>query len=445
MAKPSPFDICKLLNTNAVESHDPISGVAVDSRDVQPGQLFVALKGQQTDGHSFVDEAFKKGAQAALVSESYPGQDPRLIKVKDPLTALQEIARWHVGKTNAQVIAVTGSLGKTTTKEFLYTILKSKYKTACTMGNQNSQVGMAVSLINNVVGNEEYIVVEMGMTHPGNIKQLTSIIVPHKAIITSIALVHAENFDSIEGIAAAKAEVFSNPKTQLVLFNADSECLRFLQNRATCKTKTFSLADRKANFMLEVHEDGLTFFNHHVKVKLPYVALAAPHVYSNLLAACAMATCCYMSSSEIAASLEHIKMPEKRLEQVTKAGICFINDSYNAAEPSLKAALSYVKGLNGFKRKVAVIGQMRELGRFSEECHKRVAEHALDCVDTIYCLGQECAPIVSVCQKANKACSHFLDFTELSKVLQKDLQKDDLVLLKGSRSNGLWRVLDLFT
>lgn len=441
MTRPTLHEICTLLaNSALLGCHEPIAGVATDSRHVLPGQLFVALKGLKVDGHDYVAEALANGAIACLVEEHFVLADAPLIHVKDPLFSLQAIARWHIARGKAQVVAVTGSLGKTTTKEFLYTLLKSKYKTACTSGNQNSQVGMSASLLNNVQGDEEYIVVEMGMTKPGHIKQLVDIVPPDMALLTEIALVHAENFESIEGIALAKAEIFSHPKTRLALISQDAPCSAFLQAQAICKTMLYSMKDMQADFSLEVKDDCLMFQHQ----KLPFIALPAPHVYLNLLAACAMASCCGMTIDEIGSALASIKMPEKRLEVITKNGICFVNDSYNAAEPSLKAALSYIKSVTDAKRKIAVIGQMRELGRFSESCHASVGLHALDCVDKMYCLGEECAPIARVWKEADKPCMWFTDFSELATALAGELQEEDLVLLKGSRSNGLWRILDTY-
>lgn len=444
MARPTLFEIAQTLKCPPLAGSDSITGVATDSREVKPGQLFVALKGLKVDGHDYVDQAFANGAVGAIVRCDFNSKHTALLKVADPLLALQALARSHIAKSGAQVIAVTGSLGKTTTKEFLYTILKSKFKTACTSGNQNSQVGMAASLLSNVSGDEQFIVVEMGMTQAGHIKKLVDIVPPDKVLLTEIALVHAENFESLEAIAKAKAEIFSHPKTSLALISKDSACWEYLQKLATCKTMLYSLNDHKAAFSMEVGDSDLIFASHRVKAKLPFIKLAAPHVYLNLLAACSMASCCKMSNSEIGDALSSIVMPEKRLEIVSKGDICFINDSYNAAEQSMRAALTYMKQQPNFKRKIAVIGQMRELGRFSEQCHKAVGLHALDCVDKIYCLGHECAPIVEVCKQSSMPFEWFTDFTELVTALKNELQKNDLVLLKGSKSNGLWRVLDYF-
>ncbi len=419
MAKPTLFEMTRLLHTDPCPDI-AIAGVATDSREVRPGMLFVALKGQKVDGHDYVEEAFQRGAVACLVEPHFPKR-AFCIRVPSPLDALQAIASWHVARSKATVIAITGSLGKTTTKEFLNTILKSKYKTACTSGNQNSQVGMAASLINNVEGDEEFLVVEMGMTKAGHIKRLVDVVPPDLALLTEIALVHAENFASIDDIAHAKAEIFSHPKTRLALISKDSPCTALLQSLALCKTMTYEVTL------------GLQ----------SAVSLPAPHLYKNLSAAFAMAKCCSMTDAEIQKAFKDLALPEKRLEKVIKGNITFIDDSYNAAEPSLKAALSYIKAQKA-KRKVAVIGQMRELGSFSEACHKAVGEHAIECVDRVFCLGEECAPIASLCAAANFPCKHFIDFSELVTALKNELQDDDLVLLKGSRSNGLWRVLEHF-
>jgi len=419
MPRPTLFEITRLLHTD--ECPDiAITGVATDSREVKPGMLFVALKGAKVDGHDFLDEAFANGAVAALV-EPHVAKNERYIRVVSPLDALQAIAAWHVARSKAQIIGITGSLGKTTTKEFLYTLLKSTYKTACTSGNQNSQVGMAASLINNVEGDEEFLVVEMGMTKPGHIKSLVDIAQPDFALLTEIALVHAENFASIDDIARAKAEIFSHPKTKLALISKASSCCELLQSLAHCQTMVYEV------------EEAL----------FSQISLPAPHVYKNLQGAICMAKACGMTDVEISAALNELKLPAKRLENVQKGKICFIDDSYNAAEPSLKAALSYLKEQDG-KRKIAVIGHMRELGSFSEGCHKAVGEHAIGCADSIYLLGEECTPIISICKEAQKPCKHFIDFSELVATLKNELQDEDLVLLKGSRSNGLWRVLDHF-
>ncbi len=419
MAKPTLFEITRLLQTD-VGPDIAITGVATDSRDVKPGMLFIALKGQKVDGHDFVDQAFQNGAVACLVESHYPKRE-RCIAVASPLDALQAIASWHVARSKATVVAITGSLGKTTTKEFLYALLKSKYKTACTSGNQNSQVGMAASLLNNVEGNEEFLVVEMGMTKSGHIRRLVDIVPPDISLITEIALVHAENFASLEDIARAKAEIFSHPQTKIAYINKHTAAVALLESLAVCKVVLYDTIDSIKSF----------------------ISLPAPHMYTNLSGAVAVALACGMTEDEIHSALKNIVLPPKRLEKVIKGDMLFIDDSYNAAEPSLKAALSYVKEQDA-KRRVAVIGQMRELGPFSESCHRAVGEHATACVDLVYCLGEEALPIVSVCESKQIPCKHFIDFSDLVTCLKNELRDGDLVLLKGSRSNGLWRVLDHF-
>ena len=290
---------------------------------------------------------------------------------------------------------------------------------------------------------DKNIVVEMGMTEAGHIKKLVDIAPPNKALLTEIALVHAENFESLNAIACAKAEIFSHPKTELALISKDSPCCELLQKLSYCKSETYSMKYHEADFFMEVKNDALVFFYDGKAHTLPFVHFQAPHIYQNALAAMSMASACGMTAEEIGKALRELKLPQKRLELVHKGKICFVNDSYNAAEPSMKAALSYLKGLDA-KRKVAVLGQMRELGKFSQGCHEAVGKHAVDCVDKVFCFGEECEPIVSVCKSNNMPVEWFIDFSELADKLKSELLDDDVVLLKGSRSNGLWRVIEHF-
>lgn len=447
MPRPTLFELAHVLQLpTTIESFQPILGVAIDSRDVQPGELFVALNGLKVDGHDYVAEAAQKGAIAAVVSKNFDqsGLSIPLLKVDNPLQAIQKVAAWQVGRTKAKVVAITGSLGKTSTKDFLYALLKTKYNTQATSGNQNSQVGMASSLLTNVVGDEEFLVVEMGMTAAGHIQKLVEIVPPDMALITQIALVHAENFDGIEEIAKAKAEIFSHPRTHTVVMSKDSPATALLESLAHCRTLTYSMQDTSADFYLQVQKEYLRFCENGIAMMLPFVSFLAPHIYLNCLAACSMAKLCGMSIDEIGACLSNLKLPEKRLEVIEKQGIKFVNDSYNAAEDSVKAALRFVQGQPCQGAKIAVIGQMRELGKFSERCHRAVGECALECVEKIFCLGVECEPIVTLWKQANRHVEWFLDFSELMQSLKNKLRANDLVLLKGSRSNGLWRVLEYF-
>lgn len=418
--------------------------VAVDTRNVSKGDIFFALSGAKTHGELFLKDAAEKGAVSAVVSKEYAGESYglQLFRVENTLVALQEMAKRWVARSNAKIIAVTGSLGKTTTKGFISQLLQTKYAVGTTKGSQNSQIGLALSLLNETRGTEDFLVLEMGMSAPGHIQKLIEIVSPDIAVITSIALVHAENFESLQDIAKAKAEIVSHPKTATAIISADSACADFLLQSGTCKKLSYSMnQESQARWKLEIKPHGLSLFENGEEVVLPFIYFSAPHMYLNALCAISVARHCGMSFDEVRAGISFLSLPEKRLQEIEKNGVVYISDCYNAAEDSVKAALNSLKSRTGFQRKIGILGHMRELGKFSEECHRNVGECALDCVDTLFCLGENCKPVVEVWQEAKRPVKWFLEFEELFQHVQNELKAGDLVLVKGARSLQLERIL----
>ncbi len=434
----------------------PKTRFVTDSREVAEGHIFVALKGARVDGHDFVRQAAQKGARAAIVARHFPQESVNIpcFHVDDPLAALQMLAKHKVATMKATCIGITGTVGKTTTKDFLFSLLSSKWRTMCTTGNQNSQVGLSLSLLNNVAGDEEYLVLEMGMTAAGHIRRLVELAPPDIAVLTYISLVHAESFDSLEDIARAKAEIFSHEKTKIACINQEACCQEVLKQevlkQAILKQPSRHLRQisyslqQPADFTLQLQEAHIVIHEYGKKIILPRVDLIAPHVYGNFLAACTVARSCGMSWEEIQQALPKLKLPENRLQIIEKKGVTFINDSYNASEEAVKAALQLLRTRPCERARVAVIGQMRELGKYSESCHTNVGQLALECADRMVCFGEETRPIVNLWQRANRPVSWFEDFEELMSLLKKELQPKDVVLVKGSRSNALWRVVEQF-
>ncbi len=454
MMQKTPLQVAKILASSSIKNHShalwkiPIKGVHIDSREIEAQQLFFALKGSVHDGHSFLHDVAAKGVLACVINKSYKGYLPNIpiIEVDDTLLALQALAQNHVRESRSKIVSVTGSIGKTTTKDFIHTLLSARYGVMSSLKNQNSQVGLMLSLLNRVLGTEDFIVLEMSMTHEGNIRRLVEIAPPDIAVVTTIALVHAENFsDGLEGIARAKSEIFSSTKTHLGIINDDSPFSNILMAAGTCEKKRYSSYSKSAaNWLMDVQNHSLLVREEGKLVELPKNNFGAPHVFTNCLAAIACARSCGMAWEEIIGAMPHLTLPKQRLEMIRRQGITFIDDSYNAAEPSMKAALSFIASQACPGRKVAILGQMKELGKFSEECHKNVGEHALNCVDYVICFGEECSPIVDICKAAGKQVDLFLNFDDLLFHIKSTLMRDDLVLLKGSRSNQLWRILDAF-
>ena len=229
-----------------------VSGYNVDSRLIKKGDLFFALPGARTDGHHFLQDAASKGAAAAVVSAEYPGDSYGIpmIKVKDPLEALQMLAREVLKNRNVRIVGITGSLGKTTTKDFIAALLKEKYRVAASPGNSNTQTGLPLNILNHTKGDEEILVLEMGMTHPGNISKLVQIATPEIAVITIVEMVHIVNFDSIEGIAKAKAEILPHPATKLGIIPYDIEQYPEISRTGLCSRLSFSISSKSADYFL---------------------------------------------------------------------------------------------------------------------------------------------------------------------------------------------------
>lgn len=417
--------------------NDPsTNGVSVDSRHTKSGDIFFALKGDRSDGHHFLQEAAAQGAKYAVIADSYTGSTYNLntILVPDPLEALQSLARDRHQQFKGKTVAITGSFGKTTTKDFLTTLLKTRFHITATPGNYNTQIGLPLTILNHVKGDEEIIVLEMGMTESGQIKKLVSIAPPDIAILTGVALAHAGNFNSIHEIARAKAEIFSHPKTKTVVIHFPWSALC---SSADCIT--FDRNSSEADYSVEVGEDWATIIEKSVRVQIAKPSLVGQHNFHNLLAAIAVSRHLGISWEEISHASSLLQLPKQRFEFTEKDGALFVNDAYNANETAIKAA---IESLPRGRRRLAVIGEMLELGKFSEECHRNVGEHALDHLDEMICFGDECQPIVNVWEKAKREVTLVKSHEEIVKLLKKKVEKGDVILLKGSRANQLEKVLD---
>lgn len=428
--------------------HCSPSTVAVDSRLVQPGAIFFALRGEKVDGHMFLQEAWKKGAAGAVIRDDFQGEIPAswpVMRVKDPLAVLQTFARQAIAKNGAKICAITGSIGKTTTKDFLATIVSQEKKVVATEKSHNSQIGLGLTLLNQLKGGEEWIIAEMGMCHAGDISGLTDIAPPDIALVTRVCLVHAANFSSFADIAKAKAEIFAKKKTDLCLFNADSDHADILRQAAGSRGKSFSMQGEGSFWSMQVLENSLLVKEEGKEYSLPKPLFPAPHVYENLFAAICASRAIGVSWEGIVDGLPHLRMSAQRLENVICRGIHFINDSFNACEPSMIAALNVLKEASG-RRKIAVLGAIKELGSYSEACHRNVFQKACEVADEIYTLGQEWQPMIE--KKSVKENKYYLASTreELILLLEKNLREGDTVLLKGSRwANQLWKVVEHFS
>lgn len=382
--------------------------VAVDSRLVKEGDWFFALKGLKTDGHLHIKQALDLGAKKIVASHG-----PHAI-VDDGLTALQELARKFIKNSSSKVIGVTGSIGKTTTKELIYSLLKTKFKVGKTEGNQNSQIGFPMTLLNEIKGDEDFLVLEMGMTEPGNIEKLVSITPPDIYVVTMIAPVHIVHFNDIEGIAKAKAEIFVHPKTKVGVLN--QKCLPF---------KTI------------LEKPGADIYYYGNQENYPEPKLPRQH-FENFYGACKVFELCGGKKEEIITEFPQL---DRRFQKLEKNGVHFINDAYNASEIAVSAAL---KELPKAPKKIAVLGEMLELGKLSEKAHLNVAKITLDTVDEVILVGNGTKPIQDFREERGLKTPLFEDYKGALRYLKERVEKDDLVFLKGSKSWTLWKVFEEF-
>lgn len=396
----------------------------VDSRLVQPGDFFVALKGERSDGHLHLKEAAQRGAVEAIVSADYKGPTYLpMVGVKDPLETLQAIAKQTLAERGTRVIGVTGSVGKTTTKTFLYTLLKELFSVAVSPGNYNSQIGLPLAILNHTKGDEEFLVLEMGMTEPGHISNLVEIAPPEIAMVTGIELVHAGNFSSLEEIGQAKGEILSHPSTKLAVVNHAVRNL--VLDNCSCQVMTYSLDDSNADVFIGDFD-------------FPELSIPGRHNLLNALGAATVLIGLGLPWERIKAGLQKLQLPKGRSEVVEKGGITFINDAYNACAASIKAALDILPE----GRRIAVIGGIVDLGEFSEQCHREVGEACLDKIDRLFCFGPECGPVHEVWQRAGRPSQWTEDRQQLIAMLRDELSSGDVVLLKGSNNKQLWKLLE---
>ncbi len=422
-----------------------VLGYQIDSRKVGEGDLFFALKGERVDGHRFLAEVAQKGAVGAVVSKDYEGEHEgmELIRVDDVVEALQSLGKWSVSQGKASILGVTGSVGKTTTKEFLASLLEGKFRVGKSPASYNSKVSFPLNLLN-LDGDEEALVLEMGMSAPGEIAKLVEIAAPDKAIITKIGLAHAMNFpDGLEGIARAKAEIFSHEKTKTAIVDLEFAQYADVWREIRAEKVTFSLQDSAADYYLSFAEGRYRIDERGVRAHQFDLPFKESHLLQNFVAAIAAVRLCGMEWEEIEKRIPHLQLPSMRFQKFEKEGICFINDAYNANPASMKAALENLPEPKEGGKRIAVLATMKELGSFSEEAHAEVGRLAQKRADALICFGEEARPLCDAFQEARKPAAMAESHQSAADLLREMMRPGDVVLVKGSRSMEMEKILEL--
>lgn len=430
----------------SVEKEFLVSGYQIDSRQVKEGDLFFALKGERSDGHEHLREVREKGALAAIVSSEYAGEDfgLELLRVQDVLSTLQDLARFSIAEEKSlQLIGVTGSVGKTTTKEFIATILEGKFKTGKNERSYNSKLTYPLTILNRDAG-LEVLVVEMGMSDPGDIGKLVSIAAPDIAVLTKVGLAHAAFFPGgVPEIAKYKAEIFSHEKTRLAIFDHALHQYPSVVDAIDKEKVTFSLENSSADYFLSAHEGKFLIDERGVRAHGFDLPFSQSHILHNFLAAVSVARAMKMQWEEINQRIGFLKLPEMRFEQFEKKGISFINDAYNANPESMRAALSHLPEPKEGGKKIAVLGTMCDLGIFSETSHQEIGRFAQKYVDHLLVLGMDASPLCEAFQEVKKPAELFVSRENLALRLKQLMSFGDVVLIKGSRAMKLENIFEL--
>ncbi|MBR5773110.1 MAG: UDP-N-acetylmuramoyl-tripeptide--D-alanyl-D-alanine ligase [Clostridia bacterium] len=419
--------------------------VCTDTRKITPGCLFIALKGDRFDGHDFAAKALELGA-AAVVAEKDCSLGDKQILVKSTRDALLKLAGYYRSLFDIPFIGITGSVGKTTTKEMIWTVMSSKYKTLKNEGNLNNEIGVPMTLFR-LDKSYEAAVIEMGMSNFGEISRITAAVKPDAAVITNIGVSHIENLGSREGILKAKLEILESMKPgSPVILNGDDDILmkadcgthpviRYAIENSGCAYQALDITSTDAETVFTCGFDGGP-----VRVCLPFTGR---HNIYNSLAAAAVGERFGVSPSQGFEALKNYRTTGMRQKIVKKYGITFIEDCYNASPDSQAAAMS-VLGAMDCKRKIAVIGDMLELGDYSEKAHRDVGGYAAENgVDILFTYGERaklCAAAAK--ERGVKDTRVFLDKAELTSELFAALEKGDCVLFKASRGMKLEEVIE---
>lgn len=430
-----------------------VSNVNTDSRKITAGEVFVALVGDKFDAHDFIPQVAAAGAAAVVVSKINPAWGElscAVIEVGDTLTALQSMARGYRAHHAPLVIGLTGSNGKTSTKDIAAIVMARKFQTRATFGNLNNHIGLPLTLLSLSAG-DQCCVAEMGMNHAGEIKVLTDIAQPDAGIITNVGITHIEHLGTQDAIAWEKGTLAANVRAGgIVVLNANDQYTPVIARhcQASVTTAGVGCGDVAAS-NLRADATGtiftLDFSGEKIEARLP---ILGEHMVGNAALAACMGWRQGIAPADIADALNHAKLTGGRVEPKVIDGIQFIDDSYNANPDSMIAGLRTLSTL-GSARRVAVLGRMGELGDIAQAEHRRVGEFAasLDLTAVFTVGGDEAALISEAAARTQSTLHtrHFPDHAACAAQLREWLRAGDVVLLKGSRSARMEQVLTHFS
>ncbi|MFM2200182.1 MAG: hypothetical protein RL769_235 [Pseudomonadota bacterium] len=458
-------DILVEANSINFDKNLNLEAVFIDTRKPSPNSIFVALKGENTDGHNFLNQAIQAGAKVAIVShipENFSDSKLILILVKDTLEALRKMAQYSRSRSKAKIIAVTGSVGKTSTKEMLKTVFSSQGKTYANTGNFNNHIGLPLSLANMPI-DCEYGIFEMGMNHLGEIEPLSKLAKPHIAIITNVGPVHIEFFKDEQEIALAKSEIFLGLQAGgLALINRDNPHFEYLHNRAKlCNINEENIINfgtsHRANYQITNQEiKGPNHTQVSLKLKngnvISYQVSCTNQavVVNSAIAVIALEFFAKNFNNSIEAIKDYSNSPGRgKISEinVNNKNIIVIDDTYNASVLSMKAGIEHASNLKKIlnkKRIICALGDMLELGDKSAELHQKVIGYVKEFnIDLAILVGKNMTQ--ASLELESKNYKTFANSQDASEEINNFLEDEDVIYLKGSRGTKMEKILEKLT
>lgn len=440
---------------NEEDKKKEITGLVLDSRKVERGSAFLATKGERVDGHSFIPQVLAEGA-LCVICEQVPKDIPgNFIQVEDSFQALKDIGEFYRKQLSIPVIGITGSVGKTSTKEFIAGVLEQKYKVFKTEGNFNNEIGLPLMLLK-IRENHQIAVLEMGINHFGEMRRLSKIAKPDICVMTNIGECHLEFLKSREGVLQAKTEIFEHMQENGTVFlNGDDDMLQKVTLVKNKKPVTFGLGKQNQVYAKEVENLGLS--GSRVCIHMPtgeffaQIKLPGGHMVQNALAAAAIGKHFGLSEKELAAGIASIAPVEGRSNIIRKKNLTLIDDCYNANPVSVRAALDMVSCAAGFR--AAILGDMFELGDGEEEMHEQIGSYAVKKgLNALICVGRlSMYTYEGACREKEKnpANTAVLYYETLKEFLEKEkelprINGEVTMLIKASHGMRFSEIKDLF-
>ena len=455
-------DILKCTNGKLIigDTEKECKNYSKDTRTIKKGDTYIGIKGEKFDGSSFWKDALNNGAETVIINnikldeiEEYKKQNKNIIRVEDTIKAIGEMASYKMKiqkeKYNLKVVGVTGSVGKTSTKDIIANVLSKKYKVLKTEGNNNNHIGLPLTILR--LQDEEIAVIEMGMNHLGEISYLTKIAKPDISVITNIGTSHIGNLGSRENILKAKLEILEGMENKNIVINNDNDLLHnwYLKNKDNIEIHTFGIENesefKAENLKLEENSSEFICKNNNEKLNIK-VPVGGQHFILNALCALTVGKLLNLNNEEITDGINSFELTAKRMEiNHLKNNITIINDSYNASFESMKASILSLKNMKA-NRRIAVLGDMFELGEFSEKLHRKVGtEIYKNNIDKLFLIGENAKFIGNEAEKEgyeNKNILYFETREDLAKALIENLKNGDVALIKASNGMKLFEVAE---